>query len=225
MCGRFVRKSTLKEIAEAFDLDVSGLDFEFAPSYNIAPGQPVAAAVFDGRRTLKAFKWGLVPFWAKDEKIGYKLINARAETLSEKPGFKQAFAKRRCLVVADGFYEWRQEGNSKTPFFVQLKSAKPFAFAGLYEKWKSPAGKEIESCAIITTTPNPLMKPIHDRMPAILDRKHCDQWLDPSANDSQKLSALLKPYDPDKMEAYPVSQLVNSPKNDSPECIKPMPQP
>jgi putative SOS response-associated peptidase YedK len=220
MCGRFVRKSTLEEIAEAFDLDLSGLDLELAPSYNIAPGQEVAAALFEGHRTLKAFKWGLVPSWATDEKIGYKMINARAETVADKPGFKQAFARRRCIVVADGFYEWQQAGHAKTPHFVHFKNGQPMGFAGLYEHWKSPDGKALDTCTIITTSANALMKPIHDRMPVILDHKTFGAWLDPNANDSQKLADLLKPFDPGRMESYAVSTLVNSPRNDSPECIQ-----
>lgn len=220
MCGRFVRKSTLEEIAEAFDLDISGIDFELSPSYNVAPGQPVAAAVFDGGRKLKTYRWGLVPFWSRDEKAGYRMINARAETLGEKPGFRAAFAKRRCIVVADGFYEWRQEGKSKTPFYVRLKDGRPFGLAGLYEHWKSPDGKALDTCAIITTSANELMKPIHDRMPVILDKKSYGAWLDTDAKDPHRLAELLKPFDPDKMGSYKVSQLVNSPKNDSPECIK-----
>jgi putative SOS response-associated peptidase YedK len=219
MCGRFVRKATLEEIAEAFDLDVSGLDFELTPSYNVAPGQAVAAAVFDNGRKLKMFKWGLVPFWAKDEKIGYKMINARAETVAAKPGFKQAFAKRRCIVVADGFYEWQHAGKAKVPHFVHFKNERPMGFAGLYERWKSPDGKALDTCAIITTSANALMRPIHDRMPVIIGRKDYGAWLDPDAKDSQQLLELLQPFDPDKMVSYPVSQLVNLPKNDSPECI------
>ena len=220
MCGRFVRKSTLEEIATAFDLDISGIDFDFAPRFNISPGQQVAAAIFDAGRKLKPFKWGLVPFWAKNEKIGYKMINARAETVAEKPGFKQAFTKRRCIVVADGFYEWQHAGKTKVPHFVHFKNEKPMGFAGLYERWKAPNGKALDTCTIITTSANALMQPIHDRMPVILYKKAFGTWLDPNANDSHKLTELLKPFDPDKMESYPVSPLVNSPKNNSPECIK-----
>ncbi|MCU0607049.1 MAG: SOS response-associated peptidase [Candidatus Edwardsbacteria bacterium] len=223
MCGRFVRKATLEEIAEAFDLDVPGIDLELTPSYNVAPGQRVAAAVCDRGRTLKQFKWGLVPFWAKDEKIGYRMINARAETVAEKPGFKRAFAKRRCIVVADGFYEWQQAGKTKVPHYVHLKSGKPLGFAGLYEHWRSPDGRTLDTCTIITTSANALMRPIHDRMPVILDREACGAWLDPEATDPQILAGLLAPFDPDRMEAYQVGPLVNSPRNDSPECIEPRP--
>jgi len=220
MCGRFVRKSTLEEIAEAFDLDISGLDFGLEPRFNIAPGQQIAAAVFDSGRKLKSLKWGLVPFWAKDEKIGYKMINARAESVAAKPGFKQAFAKRRCIIVADGFYEWQHAGKSKTPFYVHLKNGRPLGFAGLYEHWKAPDGKALDTCTIITTSANALMQPIHERMPVILDKNSISAWLNPDANDSQKLADLLKPFDPDKMESYPVSLLVNSPDNNTIDCIK-----
>lgn len=220
MCGRFVRKASLEEIAEAFDLDVSGIEFDLAPSYNVAPGQTVAAAVLDRRRTLKAFRWGLVPSWARDETVGSRMINARAETVVEKPAFRQAFARRRCIVVADGFYEWQQRGTAKQPFYVHLKDQRPLGFAGLYEHWKSPDGKMLDTCAIITTSANSLMKPIHDRMPAILDHKAFGAWLDPGADDPQKLIGLLRPFDPDQLESYRVGPLVNSPKNDSPECIR-----
>ncbi|MRR10848.1 SOS response-associated peptidase [bacterium] len=220
MCGRFVRKSTIAEIAAAFDLDAAGIEFDLAPSYNIAPGQPVAAVVaYQGRR-LRWFKWGLVPFWAKDAKIGHRMINARAETVAEKPGFKQAFARRRCIVVADGFYEWQQAGKTKAPHYVHLKNDRPMGFAGLYEHWRSPQGEALDTCAIITTAANALMQPIHDRMPVILDRTSFGGWLDPAAKDLNKLADLLRPYDPDQMESYPVGPLVNSPGNDSPECIE-----
>jgi putative SOS response-associated peptidase YedK len=222
MCGRFVRKSTLEQIADAFDLDIAGAEFDLAPSFNIAPGQQVAAVVFDGRRKLKRFRWGLIPSWAKDEKIGYKMINARAETVAEKPGFRQAFSQRRCIVVADGFYEWKHQGPSKIPYYVRLKKDQPLGFAGLYEHWRAPDGKPVDSCAIITTAPNALMKPIHDRMPVILDQRACGAWLDPAGFDADRLRALLQPFDPGKMDAYPVGLLVNSPKNNGPRCIEPV---
>ncbi len=222
MCGRFVRKSTLEEIAREFDLEVSGLDYGLAPSYNVAPGQQVAAVAAALRRELKLLRWGLVPCWAKDQAAGAGLINARAETVAEKPAFRQAFARCRCIVVADGFYEWQHAGKTKTPFYVHLKNQKPVGFAGLYEHWQSPNGKTLDTCTIITTSANALIRPIHDRMPVILDRTSYGAWLDPGATDARRLADLLQPCDPDQMESHRVGPLVNSPKNDSPECIEPI---
>jgi putative SOS response-associated peptidase YedK len=164
----------------------------------------------------------LIPSWAKDEAIGHRMINARAETLAEKPSFKRALQKRRCLIVADGFYEWKAAGKKKTPMFIALKSRQPFGFAGLWETWKSPKGEAIHSCTIITTTPNTLMESIHNRMPVILRREAEAQWLDRAVDDPQKLLPLLTPYPDNEMTAYEVSQIVNSPRNDVPACIEPV---
>jgi len=182
------------------------------------------AAVFesDGIRTLARFQWGLVPSWAKDPAIGTRMINARAESIAEKPGFRTAFTRRRCLIPASGFYEWRKDPMGKQPMYVGLRSKEPFGMAGLYEHWSGPAGMELDTCAIITTTPNRLMEPVHPRMPAIIPGKQRATWLDPLNEDRDRLRALLKPYPAEAMEAYPVSKRVNSPANDSPELIRPL---
>lgn len=222
MCGRFVRKSTEEEVAEEFGIEPGDFPFKLEPRYNIAPGQQAAAVLFDGRRKVEGLQWGLIPSWAKDHKIGYRMINARAETLASKPSFRNPLKKKRCLVVADGFYEWRKEGTKKTPMFVRLKDGRPFAFAGLYDSWKSPEGKTLKTCTIITTTPNKLLAPIHDRMPVILDRDAYAAWLDPGIEDPGRLLGLLKAYPELEMEACRVGQAVNSPRNDGPECIQPV---
>jgi len=220
MCGRFVLFSDLKDIQRAFDLAPS--QTEVRQSYNVAPTQQVYVVVQRaGANALETMRWGLIPSWAKDEKIGSRMINARAESVAEKPSFKRSLQKRRCLVVADGFYEWHTEGAKKTPMFIKLKSDAPFGFAGLYDVWKSPDGEEVTSCTIITTSANAMMKKIHDRMPVILSKDAQKIWLDPEITDVEKLVALLKPYPANKMQAFAVSPLVNSPKNNSADCIAP----
>jgi putative SOS response-associated peptidase YedK len=220
MCGRFTQTISAAGVAEAFGVEeVSG---DLKPSYNIAPTQPVAVIISDDKKRLVQVRWGLVPSWAKDISIGNKLINARAETITEKASFRNAFKKRRCLVVADGFYEWQRFGDGKRPMYIRLQSAKPFGMAGLYEVWQSPEGEEITSCAIVTTEANALMKPIHERMPVIIPKENEDLWLDPKAQDTEVLRNLLRPYPAEAMQAHPVSKLVNSPGNNSPNCIKPV---
>jgi putative SOS response-associated peptidase YedK len=219
MCGRFVRKDKIAAIAKRFA--VEEVDCELAPSHNVAPTQQVAVVVQDPERRLVAMRWGLIPWWAEDLKIGNRHINARAESLATKPAFKDSFIRRRCLVVANGFFEWKKIGKSRTPLYIHLKSDELFAFAGLYDRWKTPDGERITSCTIITTDPNELVLPIHDRMPVILARKMEDAWLEPETVEEQKLLAMLKPYNADEMAAYEVSDLVNSPANDSPQCIEP----
>ncbi len=221
MCGRFTLSTKLSDIKRTFNIK----EVEAAPeaSYNIAPTQPVAVVVArDGVNTLESMRWGLIPFWAKDQAIGSKMINARAETLTEKPAFKRPFKSQRCLVVADGFYEWRKVGTKKIPMFVRLKSKRPFGFAGLYDTWKTPEGDHIASCTIITTPPNALLKPIHDRMPVIIPKDEYELWLDSTIQDVGELMPLLQPYSAKEMEAYEVSRMVNSPANNSPECIAPV---
>ena len=221
MCGRFLRISLLSLIAELFD--VTDIDTELVPSYNIAPTQDVAAIVQeDGKRRLVQFRWGLIPFWAKDRAFGSRTINARAETVADKPSFRAAFRKRRCLVVADGFYEWRKDNGTKTPVFISLKSRQPFGFAGLHEQWTSPEGESVRSCTIITTGPNDLVRPIHNRMPVILPVDKIATWLDPTIDDRDVLLPLLKPYDADQMTAHDVSRRVNAPINDGPDLIHPV---
>jgi len=219
MCGRFTRTAEIPEIAAEFG--VREVASDIGPSYNIAPTQEVAVVINEGEKQLVQVRWGLVPEWADDPKIGNRLINARAETLAEKPSFRNAFRKRRCLVVADGFYEWKRSGEIKKPVYIKLKSGRPFGFAGLYETWTSPDGEEVTTCTIITTEPNELMKPIHNRMPVIVPKDKEDIWLHPDSYE-EELTELLKPYPADLMEAYEVSRMVNSPSNNSPECLNPV---
>jgi len=223
MCGRFVRKLTVDEISEEFDAAISD-DCTLEPSFNVAPTQQVAVVVQDGVKQIVGVRWGLIPSWSDDPRVGNKLINARAETVATKAAFRDSFRDRRCLVVADGFYEWKKAGPMKLPVYVSLKSGKPFGFAGLWERWKSPEGEWVTTCTVITTTANDVMQPIHDRMPVILPRELEDQWLDPETDESALLD-LLKPYPPDAMETRYVSSVVNSTKIDSPECLGPAEEP
>jgi putative SOS response-associated peptidase YedK len=222
MCGRYSQTQPAEIIAKAFQVDnLPTLE----PRYNIAPTQSVATVLQTSASTNRQFKmlhWGLIPSWAKDSKLGAKLINARAETVAEKPAFRSAFRQRRCLVLADGFYEWQQQEQKKQkqPFYFRLSDEQPFAFAGLWERWEDATGEEIESCTLLTTEPNELMRPIHNRMPVILDPKDYDLWLDPEVKKSELLQPLLRPYPTEEMTAYPVSKAVNKPSNDSTECIE-----
>ena len=217
MCGRFTRTQSIPTLAKEFG--IVEVNSDLRPSYNIAPTQEVAVIVTAGVKTLVPVRWGLVPSWAKDVSVGSKMINARAETVSEKPAYRNAFKKRRCLVVADGFYEWQSIAGAKRPIHIRFKSGKPFGFAGLYETWNSPEGEEITTCTIITTEANELMRPIHERMPVIIPKEKEDLWLDPKTEEQALLLGLLKPYPADQMEAYPVSKKVNSPRNNSPDCL------
>lgn len=222
MCGRYSLYADYRVILERFDIDeVSFEEEEYAENFNVAPSQQVVAVVNDGKKNRLGFlKWGLVPPWAKDEKIGYKMINARSETAAEKPSFRNAFKKKRCLVVADSFYEWKRTDDGKTPMRIKLKSGEPFAFAALWESWKSPEGKTVNTCSILTTKANELMDTIHDRMPVILTKEAEKIWLDPNVQDAEELGRLLQPFDSNELEAYEVSDAVNSPKNNGPELIK-----
>ncbi len=221
MCGRFSFALDMGVLVERFNLRV--IDFPFEPRFNIAPTQQVVTVVVEeGGNRAGLMHWGLIPSWAKDPAIGNRMINARAETVAERNSFRQAFQKRRCLVVADGFYEWRKTPRGKVPMRILLKDGSPFAFAGLWETWRPPQGDPVHSCTIVTTTPNSLMEPIHDRMPVILTREGESSWLDRKA-ESSELRALLVPYPANEMDAYEVSTLVNSPKNDSPEVITRLP--
>ena len=205
----------------AKDFGVQLITDDLQPSFNIAPTHNVAVVLNKGTKQLVSMRWGLVPYWATDPTIAAKLINARAETLTVKHAFKDALKRRRCLVAADGFFEWHKQGATKTPLFVHLKSDRPFGFAGLYETWTPPLGDPLVTCTIITTVANELVRPIHDRMPVILPKDAEDFWLDSSVDDHRRLLDLLQPYPADEMAAYTVSKLVNSVKNDSPECIEP----
>ncbi len=219
MCGRFTLTADLSTLQESFPF--VEMPEGMQPRFNVAPSQPVAVVPNDGRNRLDFFVWGLIPSWAKDPAIGNRLINARAETLQEKPSFRTAFRRRRCLVLADGFYEWKQAEKGKTPMYIRLASGKPFAFAGLWESWDAPDGSNVLSCTIITTEPNDLMATIHNRMPVILPEQAYPIWLESGEADTKKLTGLLKPYPAGEMQAYPVSPLVNSPQNDVPELIRP----
>ncbi len=254
MCGRFTLRANLNLILQQFALtEVPDL----TPRYNIAPTQmvPVIRAGASGRE-LVMLRWGLIPSWSKDEKMGNRLINARSETAAQKPSFRSAFRRRRCLVVADGFYEWKKVNPDpvgaeqsepadddtsrsarpkprrtarkpqpvKQPYFIQMRDERPFAFAGLWETWPGPKGAElpapIQSCTILTTEPNDLMQPLHDRMPVILPSADYSMWLDPEFESVDALQALQRPYAADEMIATPVSTFVNSPRNDAPQCIE-----
>jgi len=219
MCGRFTLTQP-EAVAQRFGVQFAL--FEFPPRYNIAPSQPVAVIMQNGERRLEACRWGLVPFWAKDPDIGNRLINARAETLAEKPAFKYSLVRRRCLIPADGFYEWRKEGNRRVPVYIRRRDGGLFAFAGLWDEWQSPDGSPLRTCTIITTEPNALIAAIHDRMPAILKPEHEDLWLDGSLKDPARLLTLLQPYPEQELEAFAVSFRANNPNHDSPQCIQPV---
>lgn len=220
MCGRYSQTQTVETIALRYDLaDQSPL----SPRYNIAPSQPAPVIINDGgSRKLDLYQWGLIPSWAKDPGIGSKMINARAETVQEKPSYKRLTRKRRCLVVSDGFYEWRRNpgGQTKTPMRVLLKSKTLFSFAGLWDSWQDRDGRKIRSFTIITSPPNSLLRSIHSRMPVILRKTHETDWLNPEI-DLEEMGGVFEPYPEGEMEYYPVTTLVNSPRNDGPECFAP----
>jgi putative SOS response-associated peptidase YedK len=219
MCGRYTLKTPVEKLAEEFNFDASSV--ELPPNYNVAPTQEVAAVLAEnGHRRLELLRWGLIPSWADDPGIGSRMINARSETAPEKPSFRRAFRERRCLIPADGFYEWKRVNGGKQPYYIHMKEERPFAFAGLWESWKDEGGPEIRSCAILTTKPNALAREIHDRMPVILPAGSYAAWLDPEA-EKEELVALLVPYPEDEMETYPVSRFVNSPQNNDPRCVEP----
>lgn len=219
MCGRFALYSDPSTLARRFETEtIPGME----PRYNIAPSQTIPIVREEsGKRQFALVHWGLIPHWAKDIKIGYHTINARAETVNSKPAFRNAFKHRRCLVPADGWYEWQVIPGSKTkqPWFIALKDRQPLAFAGLWEQWKTPEGGELESCTIIVTDANSFTRQIHDRMPVILSPGDWDAWLESEAKDAEGLQSLLKPYPSEDIAAWPVSTKVNSPRNDSLECL------
>ncbi len=220
MCGRFTITLEAPDLQE--NLGISEMPADWIPRYNVAPTQPVAAVVDLQTRRAEWLRWGLIPSWAKDPAIGDRLINARSETLTEKPSFRQAFARRRCLILADGFYEWQRFPNQKgpsQPFHFHRIDKKPFAFAGLWETWKPPEGELIRSCTIITCAANEVVAPVHERMPVMLSGESLWKWLEPANQD--KLQELLKPYPPEWMTKVPISRLVNNVKVDSPELVAP----
>ncbi|WP_159881641.1 SOS response-associated peptidase [Paenibacillus puerhi] len=217
MCGRYTLAADIAEIMDMFGIDE--LAYEYSENYNVAPSHRIAGIVeHNGKRILKGFHWGLVPYWAKDIKIGYKMINARAETLLEKPSFRNLVSRKRTIIPADGFYEWMKIGKDKQPYRFQLKNKGLYGFAGLWDEWASPTGEQLQSCTIITTTPNELVADVHDRMPVILDTEEVAVWLS-SEKDTDCLQTLLRPYPAEKMIKYPVSQSVGSVKNSGRDLI------
>ncbi|GIX46499.1 MAG: DUF159 family protein [Candidatus Tectimicrobiota bacterium] len=218
MCGRFTLFTALETLQARFCFEAQGLAYR--PSYNIAPGQPVLVVLAaQGQRRAGYLRWGLVPSWAKAPRAG--LINARVETVAEKPSFREALRRRRCLVLADGFYEWRKTGATALPVYVRLRQGEPFAFAGLWDTWRPPAGPALATCTILTTAATALLQPLHPRMPVILTPDAEASWLDPRLSDPAALLSLLCPLAEAALEAYPVSRLVNSPHHNSPACIAP----
>jgi putative SOS response-associated peptidase YedK len=224
MCGRYTLATNLDQLQGRFSFQ--GENLEIQPRYNVAPTQEVLTVTSNDEHQNRAeyMRWGLIPSWAKEASVGARMINARAETLAEKSSFRRALQKRRCLVLADGFYEWKSAGKSKTPFYLALRTREPFGMAGLWETWKAPSGEWVHSCTIITTTSNTLIEPIHNRMPVILSRETENAWLDQDIGDPGFLMELLGPYPSEEMEAYQVSTLVNSPANETSECIAPVGQ-
>jgi len=222
MCGRFVQASPSRAYAELFGLDETELDLP--PRYNVAPSQVVLAARAEanGGARLVPLRWGLVPGWSKGPDSRYSMINARAETVHEKPAYRSAFKYRRCLIPSEGFYEWRSEVGRKQPWLIHRRDHQPFAMAGLWEHWQDPAGNELESCTILVTEANELIAPIHDRMPVILDPRDWAGWLDPLNQEPSVLRPLLRSYPAEEMAAYPVSSQVNRPGNEGPALIEPL---
>jgi putative SOS response-associated peptidase YedK len=220
MCGRFVSHSSLSLIEKTFNIDaVVG---EVRPNYNVAPTQEVLVVVRNQQTRLDRFHWGLVPFWAKDLSIGARLINARAETVAQKPSFRNAFKNRRCLIVADGFYEWKGQKGHKQPWYLTLPSGKPFAFAGLWERWRDGGHHEYFSCAIITVAASESVREIHDRMPAILHPDAHDAWLNTENQDVGRLNTMLRKDHIRELIGYPVSKRVNDVRTNDIKCIEPL---
>lgn len=220
MCGRYTQTTASERVLFRFGLETSTP--QLSARYNIAPGQVAPVIVNDTGKAMRLMQWGLVPSWAKEPSIGNKMINARAETITEKPSFKRLLGKRRCLVVADGFYEWAREGKGKIPMRFVLKTREPFGIAGLWDVWRKPDGDELQSFTIITTEANDLLRPIHERMPVILHKDDENRWLDLHVRDFGELRPLLGPYPAKEMEAYVVSKIVNSPTHDILQCIQPV---
>lgn len=214
MCGRYAFTKS-DDIYDRFDIDNR---IELSPRYNVAPTQHMP--VIDQPKHVELMRWGLIPHWARDEKIGYSMINAKAETIAEKPSYKKPFRFQRCIIPADGFYEWKQTKDGKIPYFFRLKSGDLFGFAGVYDIWKDHEGKEVKTYTIITTTPNGIVGKVHDRMPVILRKDEEQEWINPDIVEPERLGKFLKPYPESEMEDYEVSTFINSPKNDSPELIK-----
>lgn len=229
VCGRFALSIDAETLARYFCLPELGVTIE--PRYNIAPSQPVPVIRLDrdGERKLHLLRWGLIPHWAKDAAIGNRLINARAETVATKPAFRSAFERRRCLIVAEGFYEWKRLDSGKQPYFIRRAAGEPMAFAGLWERWRPPPtepGRQppptVDSCTIITTEANEAVRPIHGRMPALLEPRAFDRWLARTGSEPDELLGELHPCPSEALDVYPVSTHVNRPANDDPACIRPL---
>lgn len=219
MCGRFTETLSKEALIKRFRVQKDHFP-GFHPHYNIAPGQTIPVVIKKDLRELRGMRWGLVPSWAKDPSIGSHMINARAETLAEKMSFKLAFKWRRCLVLSDGFFEWKEEGEAKTPYFIQQRDRAPFAFAGLWSSWQPKVGETLHSCTIVTTEASAAMRPIHERMPVILSEEGEDIWLDPDQDNEKELYKLLNPCENDRLIFRPVSKKVNDPHNDFPELLE-----
>ncbi len=222
MCGRYSLTASPSELAKRFEFEFESDREAVRPRYNIAPTQQVLTVVGGESRQARFMRWGLIPRWAKEAPTGRPLINARAETVAEKPSFRDSLKRRRCLVLADGFYEWQKTSDAKRPMRIVMRTGEPFAFAGLWSEWKDPAGSLIESCTIITTQANDMLQPIHHRMPVILPDELEDPWLDTALDESLTLTQFLAPYTDDALEAYEVSRLVNSASNTGPEVADPV---
>jgi putative SOS response-associated peptidase YedK len=222
MCGRFTLRTNPQQLSLVFDCAIPA---DLPPRYNIAPTQMVAAVRHDsaGDRGFSLLRWGLIPHWAKDLSIGARMINARAETVAEKPSFRTAFRQRRCLILSDGYFEWQKQGKAKQPFLIRMADEHPFAMAGLWEVWnKASDGQPVMSCTVITTQANSLTQPIHDRMPVILDHKDYDQWLDCDVAGPAKVSDLLRPFGSSQMAVEAVDPWVNNARHDDPRCVRPL---
>jgi putative SOS response-associated peptidase YedK len=220
MCGRFTLKTPREVVAKQFGVEI---DEELESRFNIAPTQTIAAirpAVGGEGREFVLLKWGLIPSWAKDASMGAKLINARSETVTEKPSFREAFKRRRAIIPADGIYEWQRTGKGKQPYFFQMRDGSLFGFAGLWDKWRNEEGEVVETCSILTTEANEVFSPAHERMPVVLHPESYDEWLDADPRGVESLKELLRPYPSSEMIAYPVSTLVNSPQHQGAELIK-----
>jgi putative SOS response-associated peptidase YedK len=224
MCGRYRLTAKERYLRDHFGLDG---DVSWAPRWNISPTQPVPVVRQDRKepkRTFALLRWGLIPYWAKDKSIGFKTINAMSETAADKPAFRDAMRRRRCLVPADGFYEWQKVGTKeKQPYSISMTDDSLFAFAGLWERWRDPADEFVETCTILTTKPNSLVADVHDRMPVILQPEDYDLWLDPGMTDVAVVANSLRPFDSRLMKKYPVNTRINRAENDGPECAVEVP--
>lgn len=225
MCGRFTLTKPIPWLAEILDAKNTESVGSVPSRYNVAPGTDIAIvrakeSTDKDERELALARWGLVPFWAKDPDFGARTINARSETASQKPAFRAAFRYKRCLIPANGFYEWAGSGRKKQPFFIHLEERKPFAFAGLWESWTGADGSVLETCTVLTTEANEKLAELHHRMPVILPEESYAEWLNPGENRAKAIQELLKPYPSETFSYYPVSERVNSPRNDDPSCIE-----